>query len=71
MAGKQVKPEEIVLKLRQVEPGPAEMARQCAVIIAGRFEPDPHRKVRADEGRGQALEVFQRVQDRRAATAPF
>ena len=33
----------------QVEPGPTEMVRQGAVIIAGRLKPDPNRQVVADE----------------------
>lgn len=45
------------------------MVRQCAVIITGRLEPDPHRHVIASEGRRQTLEVCKRVHDRQAATA--
>ena len=55
----------------QVETGLAEMMRQSMLIIAGRLEPDPHWQLVAGEGRGQALEVFRRVQDRQAAAAPL
>ena len=55
----------------QVEPGPAEMVRQCAVIIAGRLEPDPHRQVVAGEVRRRRWKSSSVFMDRQSAAGVF
>lgn len=44
----------------------AEMMRQCPVIVAGRLKSDPYGQAVTGKGRGEAMEVFNRVHDRQA-----